>query len=252
MIDILGGFIEKRPWLVVSMVLLVTVGFATLIPSLEMETSTEDFLPDHEIVETGERVGEYFGKTDPVIMMFVEKQNAHNVIMPTALREEYKVLQELDEKHAEIEETTSIAGFVDIICQITFGDSLQNCTDEQITTAFNDLMADIESYEEKMLTNDDRNEEIDFDPNKILSKGKNIDSLDIKNYYIDNKDDEFTFSIEVYDLSDFKDSIVSPDRRINTWEWFIGFENLIVPDDSLANINYQIAAHINLLNLFGW
>ena len=244
MIDILGDLVEKRPWLVVSIVLLVTVGFATLIPSLEMETSTEDFLPDHEIVETGERVGEYFGKTEQVIMIFVENQHAHNVITPMALREEYKVLQELGEKYTEIEGTSSIAGFVDIICQIEFGDSLQNCTDEQITTAFNDLMEEIGSYEEKMLTDDDRNEEIDFNPNKILSKGKNIDSLDIKNYYIDKKDDEFTFSIEVYDLSGFKDSILSPDRRINTWEWFISFENLIVPNESLANINYQIAAHI--------
>jgi predicted RND superfamily exporter protein len=230
MLDKFGGFIEKRPWLVVTIVLLVTVGFATLIPSLEMETSTEDFLPDHEIVQASERVGELFGKSGQVIMIFVENQNAHNVVTPNALREEYKVLQKLDEKHAEIEGSTSIAGFVDIVCKLEFGDSLQNCSDEQITIAYDDLMAEIESYEEKMLKDDDRNEEIDFDPNKILSKGKNIDSLDIKNYYIDKKDDEFKFSIEVYDISKFKDKIISPDRRINTWEWFISFENLIVPD----------------------
>jgi predicted RND superfamily exporter protein len=244
MLNRLGGLIGKKPWLVVTIILLFTVGFATLIPSLEMETSTEDFLPDHEIVQTSVRVGELFGGSGQLIMIFVENQNARNAITPTALREEYKVLQELDEKHIEIEVTSSIAGFVDIICQIEFGDSLQNCTDEQITIAFNDLMAEIYNFEEKMLTDDDRNEEIDFDSNKILSKGKNIDSLDIKNYYIDKKDDEFTFSIEVYDLSEFKDTVISPDRNINTWEWFISFDNLIIPDESLENINYQISAHI--------
>ena len=244
MLDRFGGFIEKRPWLVVSIILLVTIGFATLLPSIEMETSTEDFLPDHEIVETSLRVGELFGKSGQVIMIFVENQNSNNVITPTALREEYKVLQKSDDKHTEIEVTTSIAGFVDIICQIEFGDTLLNCTDEQITIAYNDLMAEINTFEEKILKDDDSNEEIDFDSNKILSKGKNIDSLDIKNYYINKIDDEFKFSIEVYDISIFKDNILSPDRNINTWEWFISFENLIVPDESLADINYQISAHI--------
>ena len=45
-------------------------------------------------------------------------------------------------------------------------------------------------------------------------------------------------------LSQFKDEISSPHHKINTWEWYINFENLIVPDEMLADISYQIAAHI--------
>ena len=160
----LGGFIEKRPWLVVTVVLLVTVGFATLIPSLEMETSTEDFMPDDEIVKASLRIGEYFGQTGEIIMIYVENQNAKNVVTPKALREEYQVLKDLDEQYDEIEGTISVAGFVDIICQLEFGETLLNCTDEQITTAYNDMMAEAQTYELRMLETDDANEEIDFDP----------------------------------------------------------------------------------------
>lgn len=48
----------------------------------------------------------------------------------------------------------------------------------------------------------------------------------------------------MYDLSEFNDRISSPHRKINTWEWYINFENLIVPDEQLADMSYQIAAHI--------
>jgi len=244
MLNYLGGFIEKRPWLVVIIVLFTTLGFATLIPSLELETSTEDFIPDDEIVQAGFRVMKLFGETGEVILIFVESQDAENVVTPSALREEYQVLQKLDEEYEEVDTFLSVASFVDIMCQIEFGNALLNCTDEQISTAYNDLMADIEIEELKMVENDDPNEKVDFHPNRIFSRGKNIDSLDIKNYYIDKNDGSYLFSIETYDLSDFKEKIKAPHYRINTWEWYINFENLIVPDEILADMSYQISAHI--------
>ena len=137
----------------------------------------------------------------------------------------------------------SVASFVDIMCQIEFGNTLINCSDQQIITAYNDMMANPQNTELKMLQTDDKNEETDFNPYPKLSKGKNIDSLDIKNYYIDENNETLKFSIEVYDLSNFKDKISSPNRKINTWEWYIDFKNLITPVEEL-DINYQIAAHI--------
>ena len=53
----------------------------------------------------------------------------------------------------------------------------------------------------------------------------------------------FIFSIEVYNLSEFENEISSPNRKINTWEWFIDFKNLIIPDERL-DVQYKIAAHI--------
>lgn len=41
MLKQLGNVIQKRPWLVVTIVFLITIGFSSLIPSLEMSTSTE-------------------------------------------------------------------------------------------------------------------------------------------------------------------------------------------------------------------
>lgn len=244
MLNRLGDFIEKKPWLVVSIVLLITVGFASLIPALEMETSTEDFMPEDEIITAAMRINEYFGQTGEIMMIYVERQNAKNVVTPSALREEYQVLKDLDEKYEDIDGSISIAGFIDIICQIEFGENLLNCSDEQIQTAYSDLMAESDYNEIEMLHNDDANEEIDFDPYPKLPGGKGIDSLDIKNYYFDKTDKTLLFTIEVYDLSDFSEKISSPHSKINTWEWFIDFENLIIPDERLADMSYQIAAHV--------
>jgi predicted RND superfamily exporter protein len=243
MLKQLGHFIEKRPWLVVTIILLITIVFSTLIPSIKMETTTEDFMPDDEIVNANKRVTEYFGKTGEAVLIFVEKQNEQNAVTPKALREEYKILQTLYENFDEIEGFIGVASFVDTMCQLEFGDTLINCTDEQIITAYKDMMDEPTKIELKMLSIDDPNEEVDFNAYPRLSKGKNIDCLDIKNYYINANDETLTFSIEVHDLSTFENEISSPHKKINTWEWYIDFKNLITPYEEL-DLEYQIAAHI--------
>ena len=45
------------------------------------------------------------------------------------------------------------------------------------------------------------------------------------------------------EISDFENKIRSPHRKINTWEYYINFDNLIIPDERL-DINYQISVHI--------
>jgi len=244
MLDKLGRIIEKRSWFVIGLIIVITIGFSLLLPSLEMETSTEDFMPEDEIVSAGMRVNDYFGQIGEIIMIYVENQNAKNVVTPSALREEYQVLKYLDEKYEDVDGSISVAGFVDIICQIEFGEPLLNCSDEQITIAYYDLMVNPDYDEIKILDSDDTNDEVDFEPYPRLPGGKSIDSLDVKNYYFDKTDETFLFTIETYDLSDFGEKIKSPHSKINTWEWFIDFENLIFPDEMLADMSYQIAAHV--------
>jgi len=197
MLKRLGKTVEKRPWLIIGIVLMITVGFGSLLPALEMETATEDFMPDDKIVNANNRVSEYFGQSVEMLMVFVDKLNAKNVVTPQALREEYQVLKDLEELD-EVNGSMSVAGFVDMICQFEFGDNLLNCTDEQITIAYDDLMSNINFDEIKMMKIDDPNEKIDFTPNPKLSNGENIDSLDIKNYYIKTTNETFIFSIETY------------------------------------------------------
>ena len=45
MLTKLGRFIEKKPWIVVAVVILITIGFAMFLPSLEFKTDFSDFMP---------------------------------------------------------------------------------------------------------------------------------------------------------------------------------------------------------------
>ena len=245
-LDTLGGFIEKKHWIIIWIILIITIGFASLIQSLEMETSTDDFLPDTELVDANERIEDYFGQTGDIVMILVERQSAQNVSTTKALKEEYKVIKDL--KNIEVvNNSISLVGFVDIMCQLEFGETFDNCTDQQIITAYNDLMAVIQKDEVKQLKTDDPNEKIDFSPYPRLSEGMAIDNLDIKNYFIKTTNETFIFTIEIYELPDFNKKISPPHRKINTWEWYINFANLIVPDKRLE-MDYQIAVHIEPTN----
>jgi len=246
MLDKLGELVEKRPWLVVGIILMITIGFGTLLPFLEMGTSMEDFTPDDEIVKANLRVNEYFGGTDEMLMIYVEKQKADTVVTPEALKEEYIVSKEL-EKFDETKESISVASFVDIICQMEFGKTLLDCSNEEITTAFQDLMTEQNGDKIKIMNADDSNEKVDYNPYPRISKGKTIDSIDIKNYYIEENDDKIYFSIEVYDLSHFKSKLIPPYSKMNVMEWYIDFKNLIIPDERL-DIDFKIAAHVEPTN----
>ena len=246
MLKQLGKIIEKRPWLVVGIIFLITIGFATTIPFVEMGTSMEDFTPDDEIVHASQRVGEYFGGSEEMMMIYVEKQKAENVVTPEALKEEYAILKEL-EKLDETGMGVSAAGFVDIICYIEFGKSLLNCSNDEINVAFQDLMSEPITDETQMISTDDPNEEIDYNPHPKISKGKTIDSMDVKNHYIIENEDKICFSIEVHDLSHFESELTPSDKDMNVMEWYIDFKNLITPDDRL-DINYKITARVEPTN----
>ena len=246
MLDKLGKIIEKRSWFVVGLILVITIGFSLLLPSLEMETSMDDFLPDNDVVNAEQRVSNYFGGNQQMLMIYVEKQKAEHAVTPEALKEEYLVLKEF-KKIDQIEGSVSVAGFIDIICQIEFGKSLLNCSDVEINTAFQDLMAEQNNDEIKMMNTDDPNEKIDYNPYPRISKGKTIDSMDAKNYYIEESDSKIRFSIEVYDLSDFESKLVPPYKITNVIEWYIDFNNFIIPDERM-DMKFKIAAHLEPKN----
>ena len=87
MLKRLGNLIEKRPWLVISLVLFITIGFATLIPGLEMKTDFADFMPEDEVVKANWRIMEYFGQSQQIMFLYVDKYQAESVISPNALKE---------------------------------------------------------------------------------------------------------------------------------------------------------------------
>ena len=139
MLTILGKTVEKRPWLIIGIIFMITIGLGSLVPALEMETSTEDFMPDNEILNANQRVSEYFGQSGEMLMVFVDKQNAQNVVTSQALKEVNYISNELLQMN-KITGVMSVAGFVDMICSLEYSQPLENCTDKQIENALQDLL----------------------------------------------------------------------------------------------------------------
>ncbi len=242
MLKSLANLIEKRPWLVITFVLLITIGFSTLIPSIELKTDYKEFMPDDEVVEAYWRVMSTFGQTQLVMFLYIEKEQTESTITPKALRELYYLKKELL-KLPEVDEALSILTVIEQICFLEFGETFENCTDDQITIAIKDLLDDQVSNSIKIFSKDDYNEEIDYSRYPRIFRGKTIDEIDIRNCYISYDDESMTFSIEVYDLLKLKTELKSPIPLMNVVEWYIDFENIIIPDPRL-DIDYRIAAHI--------
>ena len=161
MLDKLGNFIEKKPWIVIGLILMITIGASTLIPFLDMGTSTEDFMPDDEIVKANQRVTDYFGVTEQLIMIHVNEQNSESTITPNALKEEYKVVKEL-EKIKEVAASISFANYVNIVCMIELNKTITECTNDEINIAIRDLFSEKNLDKIKMMNVNDPNEKIDY------------------------------------------------------------------------------------------
>lgn len=238
----LGGIIEKKPWFVVILVIMVTIGFSLFIPSLEFKTDFNDFLPDDDFVLAFERVQAYYGMNQLPLFLLVKKQQTESTISSQAIREIYYIESEL-KKLPKVNGTIAITTFLRPVCMIEFGKTIENCTDEQIQVALNDMLMELQTGEIQLFEIDDPNEPIDYTRYRRLSKGKSIDSADIKNCYLSKDNDSITFSIEVYDLSSLISTLRPSFPNVNVMEWYLEFENLIIPDEQL-DISYRIAAHI--------
>jgi predicted RND superfamily exporter protein len=209
MLDQLGRLIEKRPWFVVLVIVLITIGFSLFIPSLTFKTNFEDFAPDNEQVKANDRITEYFGMSKQTMILFIQKEQAESTISVQALRDQYDLQKELT-KMPEVNATISIVTFLDPICQMEFNKTVENCSDEQLGTAISDLLNEQPSGEMTIFKTDDPNEPIDYYRSSLRSSGKAVDSADIKNCYILKSNKTLTFSFEVYSLSDLTSTVKPP------------------------------------------
>lgn len=241
MLEQLGRIIEKRPWFVVGVILLVTIGFSLFIPSLNFKTNFEDFAPDNEQVKANKRVSEYFGMSSQTMILYIQKEQDSSVMSVQALRDQYDLQKELT-KIPEINETISIITFIAPVCQMEFNKTIENCTDEQIKTALYDLFEEQPSGKITLFQTDDPNEPIDYKRLFLSPRKREVDSTDIKNCYIEKDNTTITFSFEVYSLSDLSSSLKPPLSRVNTMEWYLYFENSLLPPE--FSMGYQIAARI--------
>ncbi|MCX6671931.1 MAG: MMPL family transporter, partial [Euryarchaeota archaeon] len=233
--------IEKKPWFVVGIILIITIGFSLFIPTLTFKTNFEDFAPDNEQVRANNRISDYFGMSSQTIILYIQKDQADSVISIQALRDQYELQKELA-KMPEVNSTISIITFLDPVCQMEFNTTVENCSDEQLKTSISDLLNEPASGEMTIFQTDDPNEPIDYQRSFLRSSRKTVDSADIKNCYIIKDNTTLTFSFEVYSLSDFSSSLKPPFSKVSTMEWYLDFENSLLPSE--YNMGYQIAARI--------
>jgi hydrophobe/amphiphile efflux-3 (HAE3) family protein len=241
MLKQLGRLIDKHPWLVIGIILIVTIGFSTLLPSIEFKTDFSDFMPEDEIVQASSRISDYFGQNQQVILLYAEKEQTDSVINSKALKEQFFVQEKLTE-NKDVASVFGISSIVDQICQLEFGEPFKNCSDEQLKIVVEDILEENGVTSIKLFDRDDENEEYDYKRNPKFDIGWDIDEIDIKNCYLDFGDEKVTFDIEVYDLSAFESKLKSPIPFSNVVEWYVDFENDIKPDERL-NISYRLAAH---------
>ncbi len=241
MLDQLGKIIEKRPWSVIGLILLITIGFSLFIPSLTFKTNFEDFAPDNEQVRANNRISEYFGKSTQTIILYIQKEQENSVLSIQALRDQYNLNKELI-KIPEVNSTVSIITFIDPVCQMEFNKTVEKCNDEQLNTALNDLFNEQPSEEMTLFCTDDPNEPIDYPRAFIRPSKKTVNSADIKNCYITKDNTTLTFSFEVYSLSDFPSDLKPPFSKVSTMEWYLDFQNSLIPPE--YSMGYQIAARI--------
>ncbi len=241
MLDRFGRIIEKKPWLVVGLILLITIVFSLFIPSLTFKTNFEDFAPDNEQVKANERISEYFGMSAQTIILYVQKEQTESIITVQALRDQYELEKELI-KMPEVNSTISIFTFLEPVCRLEFNRTIDNCSDEQLRTAIDDLLIEQSSDRMALFQTDDPNEPVDYQRALLRADKKVVESADIKNCYILKDNKTLTFSFEVYSLSDFPSPLKPPFSQVNIMEWYLDFKNQLLPPE--YDLGYQIAARI--------
>ncbi len=93
----LGRFVTRRPWLVLSAVVVATVGLGLFVPRLEFQADYSLMLPkDDPVVEQYERTLDKFG-AQSVFMVGIAAPNEGSVFELSSLHKLYAVTEELEE-----------------------------------------------------------------------------------------------------------------------------------------------------------
>ena len=139
MLKYLGELIEKRPWLVITIILIITLGFSILIPSIEIKTDFNDFMPDDELVKAQNRINNYFGENQQVMFLYVEKSDTDNILTIDSLREQYYIQEKLMEL-PQVEQVLGLPFIIDQTCQLEYGKTFDKCSDESIKSVLEDIL----------------------------------------------------------------------------------------------------------------
>ena len=129
----LGRMITGYAPAIIIVILLISMGFALVIPKIEFKTNLNRFLPDNDLVRANERVNEQFGDDSVVHFIYIEEENTdHDVLTPDALREQYDIYQRISD----------VANVENVISIISILDEVSSLVDPENKTDFDDLSDD--------------------------------------------------------------------------------------------------------------
>ncbi len=207
MLSKLASFIESKPKSVIAFIILLTLVFASFIPSLKMGTSTRDFMPNNEMVRASDRINEYFGKNvEPVMIIF------HHGMDGNEIKNQYLLMKNI-EKIEGVEGCVGVATFVASLCGMEYQKNLLDCSNDEIMAAYNDLMS--------------QQKEIDIeDASDVKYDFADITHASMK---ADEKNLNITITVKNLDVP-----------RFMGVEWFISFKNAV--DPARLNFTYTISA----------
>ena len=124
--------IARKSGFLVLVVIIITVGFALILPEIKIEMDFNRFLPDHEVVTAYDDMEEYFGKENEYFYILIEGANENdNILTPRALREQYNVSLELMNCEGVLD-VYGIAPIVNDRLMEEFSRSLLNTSDSAI------------------------------------------------------------------------------------------------------------------------
>jgi len=208
MLSELASFIERKPKTVVAIIIFITLIFASFIPSLKMGTSTRDFMPDNEMVRASDRINEYFGENEEPVMIIL---HGKNVVSVDSIKAEYNIGKKLNEIEG-VEGVVGVANFVSAICGMEYQKDLEECSDDEIKNAYNDLMNPVSvatSY-------DAQDSKYDF---------ADITGFEMKAH---RKSIEIIFHVK---------NLAIP--KLSSVEWYVSFKNKV--DPAKLNLSYIIS-----------
>jgi predicted RND superfamily exporter protein len=114
MLPFLGRFIQKHPWMVVTIIIMITIGFSLFIPSLEFKTDFSEFTPDDELVNANERVLEYFGQNQQLVFLLFQTENTDSILSIDAIKKTNQIQRTLTDL-SSVNSSFSLITLLDII-----------------------------------------------------------------------------------------------------------------------------------------
>ncbi len=138
MLEGLAGKVQSYSVQIVVVVIVITILFSGLLPSIKVLTNWEEFYPDNEVSNDLNIVNSNFGRASKFHYIYVKGEDNENLLSLTTLREQYNLTKEA-ENVTGVEDVVSIAEFMNLGCDFVTGGArdLLNATESDIDNVTN-------------------------------------------------------------------------------------------------------------------